>query len=95
MRVLLDECIPRKLKHSLIDHECSTVPEAGFSGKKNGALLDLAEKAGFEVFVTMDRGWNTYRTLLANTLRFWSFSADRTVSQTFCRSYLNCGRGSP
>jgi hypothetical protein len=56
MRVLLDECIPRKLKYSLLDHECHTVPEAGLAGKKNGALLSLAEGAGFETFVTMDRG---------------------------------------
>ena len=56
MRVLLDECIPRKLKASLREHTCLTVPEAGFGGKKNGILLGLAESAGFEVFVTMDRG---------------------------------------
>jgi len=31
-------------------------PEAGFAGRKNGALLSLAESAGFEIFVTMDKG---------------------------------------
>jgi hypothetical protein len=56
MRVLLDECIPRKLKYGLPDHECRTVPEAGLAGKKNGSLLDLAESAGCEIFVTMDKG---------------------------------------
>ena len=56
MRVLLDECIPRKLKNHLPGHECATVPEAGFAGKKNGELLKLAEEAGFEIFVTLDRG---------------------------------------
>ena len=54
--VLLDECIPRKLKYSLPDNECHTVPEVGFAGTKNGTLLSLAESAGFEVFVTMDKG---------------------------------------
>src|ERR1017187_4384692 len=29
---------------------------AGLAGRKNGFLLDLAEKAGFEIFVTMDKG---------------------------------------
>jgi len=43
VRVLLDECMPRRLKRELIGHECQTVPEAGFSGKKNGELLELAE----------------------------------------------------
>jgi len=56
MKILLDECIPRKLKYSLPDHECDTVPESGFAGQKNGVLLGLAEGAGFEIFVTMDKG---------------------------------------
>jgi hypothetical protein len=56
MRVLLDECLPRKLKGSFPDHECSTAPEAGFAGKKNGALLALAEAAGFDLLLTLDKG---------------------------------------
>ena len=56
MKILLDECIPRKLKYSLPDHECRTVPETGLAGKKNGSLLDLAESGGCEIFVTMDKG---------------------------------------
>ncbi len=56
MKLLLDECLPRKLKNHLPGHECHTVPEAGWAGKKNGELLLLAEKSGFEVFLTLDRG---------------------------------------
>jgi hypothetical protein len=56
MKVLLDECIPRKLKNLLSDHECQTVPEAGLSGQKNGVLLLLAERSGFDLFFTMDKG---------------------------------------
>ena len=56
MRILLDECIPRKLKNSLSNHECRGVPEEGWSGKKNGELLTLAERSGFQVFITIDRG---------------------------------------
>ena len=56
MRVLLDECIPRKLKNEFPDHDCQTVPEAGFAGLKNGILLSLAEAAGFDLFLTMDKG---------------------------------------
>jgi hypothetical protein len=37
-------------------HQCVTVPDAGWAGKKNGELLFLAEQAEFEVFVTLDRG---------------------------------------
>jgi hypothetical protein len=56
MRVLLDECVPRKLKSNLVGHECRTVPEQGLAGKRNGELLALAERAGFDVFLSVDRG---------------------------------------
>jgi hypothetical protein len=56
MKILLDECLPRKLKASFVGHECQTAPEAGLAGKKNGELLSLAEDQGFEVFLTVDKG---------------------------------------
>jgi hypothetical protein len=56
MKVLLGECLPRWFKQSLAGHECRTVPEVGLAGKKNGELLTHAEAAGFEVFLTIDRG---------------------------------------
>ena len=59
MKILLDECIPRKFKNSLAGHECLTVPEAGLAGKKNGEfgeLLSIAEHQGYMIFLTMDRG---------------------------------------
>jgi hypothetical protein len=36
MRILLDECLPRRLKFDLVGHEVDTVPEAGWAGKSNG-----------------------------------------------------------
>ena len=56
MKVPLDEGIPRKLKNSLGEHECQTVPEAGWAGQKNRRLLSLAERSGFHLFITMDKG---------------------------------------
>ena len=55
-KLLLDECILRTFKSYLPGHESLTVPEAGLAGKKNGELLSFAESAGFEVFLTLDRG---------------------------------------
>lgn len=55
MRILLDECLPRKLKWSFPQHECSTVQEAGLGGKQNGDLLALVE-GKFDVFLTVDKG---------------------------------------
>jgi len=56
MKILLDECIPQKFKDSFAGHDCSTVPEAGLAGQKNGELLSLAERNGFQVFLTLDKG---------------------------------------
>lgn len=55
MRVLLDECLPRRLKHELSAAEVSTVPEAGFAGLKDGRLLNAIEGL-FDCFVTVDSG---------------------------------------
>ena len=65
MKILLDECMPRALKRELLGHECRTVPEAGLAGKKNGELFNLAEAAGFEVLLTVDKGLE-YEQNLAN-----------------------------
>ena len=54
MRVLLDECLPRRLKRELIEHEVRTVPEMGWSGKRNGEFLRLAARE-FDAFITVDR----------------------------------------
>jgi hypothetical protein len=56
MKLLLDECVPRKFKTYLLGIDCQTVPEAGLAGKKNGELLWLAALAGFQVFLTVDQG---------------------------------------
>jgi len=54
MKILVDECLPRALKHKFPDHECRTVREMGWSGQKNGALLALAESE-FDVLITIDQ----------------------------------------
>jgi hypothetical protein len=43
MKVLIDECAPKALKVALVagGFDCTTVQEAGWSGKENGELLAL------------------------------------------------------
>lgn len=53
-RVLLDECLPKKLKREFINCVVSTVPEMGWAGKKNGELMKVA-RGQFQVFVTADQ----------------------------------------
>ena len=54
MRVLLDECLPRGLRRHLAPYDVTTVPEAGWAGKKNGELLRAAA-GNVDVFVTIDK----------------------------------------
>lgn len=54
MRILLDKCAPRPLKHELADYEIHTVVEMGWSGKKNGEMLGLLSQEGFTILLTTD-----------------------------------------
>jgi hypothetical protein len=65
MRILLDECVPRPLRRELPDHDVRTVPEMGWSGKKNGELLPLITSHNFAVFLTTDQNLRYQQNLRA------------------------------
>ncbi len=54
MKVLLDENLDPRFRKLIHEHDCVTASYAGWDGLKNGSLLDVAETAGFEVFLTGD-----------------------------------------
>jgi predicted nuclease of predicted toxin-antitoxin system len=54
MRILLDECVPRRLRQELAEHEVRTVPEMGWASFKNRVLL-AAASGKFDVLVTTDQ----------------------------------------
>ncbi|HSY51632.1 MAG TPA: DUF5615 family PIN-like protein [Thermoanaerobaculia bacterium] len=75
MRILIDECVPRALKHKLRGHELVlTVPEAGFAGLKNGELLRNAE-GKFDIFITTDKNLQHQQNLAAWTIAFFLLRA--------------------
>lgn len=55
MKVLLDENLDHRLRKHLGLHEVFTTTYMGWSGLKNGRLLQVAEDDGFDVFVTGDQ----------------------------------------
>ena len=55
MRLLLDECVPKRLKRELLGHDVQTVQDMGWAGIKNGALLKLAD-GQFDALLTVDQG---------------------------------------
>ncbi len=62
MKILLDECLPARLRKFLDSYEVSTVPAQGWQGLKNGALLSHAEQ-DFDVFLTVDSNLQYQQTL--------------------------------
>jgi predicted nuclease of predicted toxin-antitoxin system len=69
MKVLIDECLPKKLKSEIDADFVQTVPEAGWAGTKNGALLRLAE-ANFDVILTNDQNMEHQQNLTEIDLAF-------------------------
>ena len=55
MKILLDENLPHALRLLLQGHDVYTVAYLGWSGTKNGALLQLAAEHGFDVMITLDK----------------------------------------
>ena len=53
MKVILDECLPKRLILHLPDYDVTTVPLAGLAGDTNGKLLAAIEN-DFDVFLTID-----------------------------------------
>ena len=62
MRVILDECVDRRLARQFPGHAVKTVPEMGWATIRNGDLLALAERE-FDVFVTVDRNLSFQQNL--------------------------------
>ena len=54
MRVLLDECVPRKLRTELSGHDVKTVADMKWAGTKNGESLQRAASE-FDALVTVDQ----------------------------------------
>lgn len=66
MRVLLDEQLPRQLAAYLAGHDVRTVQPQSWTGFKNGAILNEAERVGFDVLVTADQNLQ-FQQNLSNT----------------------------
>ena len=63
MKLLLDECVPKRLKNDFPGHEIRTVVDVGLRGLKNGELLRAAGEQ-FDVLITVDRRMQFQQNLL-------------------------------
>lgn len=76
MRILLDESVPQKLRLLIEGHTVVTAWYQGWSGLENGALLDAAEQAGFELFITADQELNYQQNLTGRKIALMVLSTN-------------------
>ena len=67
MKLLLDECTPKRLKHDFAEHQTQTVDDAGLKGLKNGDLLAIASR-DFDALLTVDRSIAFQQSLTSHTM---------------------------
>ena len=68
MWVLFDQATPVPLRPFLTDHTVRTAAEQRWSTLENGALLNAAEAAGFDVLVTTDKNMRYQQNLSGRTI---------------------------
>ena len=55
MKILLDECVTKRLKPYLDHFEVFTVSEMNWNGIKNGKLMTLCIENNFDLLLTIDK----------------------------------------
>ena len=73
MKILLDECLPVRLKESLNEFEVFSVSEMGWRSLKNGKLLKTAVENNFDVFLTVDKKLESQQNLKSFNLAVMVF----------------------
>ena len=77
MRILFDHSTPRQLRHHLAGHDVDVAEERGWATLGNGALLDRAEEAGYEVVITADKNMPYQQNLGRRNLALIVLGANR------------------
>ena len=54
MKIIIDECLPKRVTQFFEKGSAYTVPQIGLSGSKDTELLEELDKRGIDVFVTID-----------------------------------------
>lgn len=63
MKILLDECVTKKLKPFLQGHKVFTVTDMKWNGLKNGHLMSKAVEENFDILLTIDKNLASQQNL--------------------------------
>ncbi|MBN2505229.1 MAG: hypothetical protein JXQ71_00900 [Verrucomicrobia bacterium] len=69
MKIFFDQGTPLPLRRHLHPHEVDSAAERGWSTLQNGELLDQAEGAGYEAFITPDQHLRHQQHLVGRRIR--------------------------
>ena len=75
MKILLDECVPWPMHRLLTGHSCTSVQGQGWSGIRNGDLLQRAE-AEFDLFITSDQNLRYQQNLAGRLISILELSTN-------------------
>lgn len=68
MKIVFDQGTPVPLRWQLVGHTITTAYEQGWATLTNGALLDAAEGAGYDVLITTDQNLRYQQNLAGRRL---------------------------
>ena len=77
MRVLFDNGTPRGVAQALHGHNVEEARSRGWDTLRNGELLDAAEAAGFDAFLTTDRNLKHQQNLSRRGIAIVTLSSGR------------------
>jgi predicted nuclease of predicted toxin-antitoxin system len=75
MRVLLDECVPKRLLKHLSGFDFAHALNLGWDGKQNGELLSAMREEGFAVLVTVDKNLVYQQNILSSGIAVITLSS--------------------
>ncbi|MEO8085779.1 MAG: DUF5615 family PIN-like protein [Bacteroidota bacterium] len=78
MKILLDECLPKRIKASLSSPEAKTVTEMGWNSLRNGQLMKVAIEQGFDMLLTIDKNLEFQQNLKAYQISIVIFDVPRS-----------------
>jgi len=80
MKIIIDECLPKRLTQLFPNHEVWTVPQIGLAGYTDTDLLNELDTREIDVFITIDSNIK-YQQLFSN--RHFGTIIIRSVSNRF------------
>ena len=54
MKIIIDECLPKRMLQFFPNDQAYTVPQIGLNGVSDSELLNILEEKKIDVFVTID-----------------------------------------